>query len=113
MPIAHGEGNYFAAPDVLAELDAARRVIFRYVTPSGDAVDLANPNGSAGNIAGICSDARNVVGMMPHPERACERPLGSDDGVAIFTSVLQSLAERGALEAGRPLAVEHGAVGSR
>lgn len=95
LPIAHGEGNYFAAPEVIADLEADRRVIFRYVTPDGDATDAANPNGSVANIAGICSEARNVVGLMPHPERACERSLGSEDGLMIFQSVVHALGERG------------------
>jgi phosphoribosylformylglycinamidine synthase len=92
MPIAHGEGNYFAEPDVLAELERERRVIFRYVTPSGEVSDAANPNGSVQNIAGICSQRRNVVGLMPHPERACESVLGSADGLAVFTSMVDSIA---------------------
>jgi len=92
MPIAHGEGNYFAEPDVLAELERERRVIFRYVTPSGDVSDTANPNGSLQNIAGICSARRNVVGLMPHPERACESVLGSADGLTVFRSMVQSVA---------------------
>ena len=91
MPIAHGEGNYFAEPDVLARLEANRQIIFRYTTPSGDVRDDANPNGSAAAIAGLCSEARNVVGLMPHPERACESALGSADGLVIFESVVQSL----------------------
>ena len=89
VPIAHGEGNYYAAPDVIAELEAQRRVIFRYVTPAGDVTDAANPNGSLNNIAGICNEARNVVGLMPHPERAVELVTGSADGRVIFESVLQ------------------------
>ena len=91
MPIAHGEGNYFAEPDVLARLEANRQIIFRYTTPSGDVHDDANPNGSVAAIAGLCSEARNVVGLMPHPERACESALGSADGLLIFESVVQSL----------------------
>ncbi|HZR25453.1 MAG TPA: phosphoribosylformylglycinamidine synthase subunit PurQ [Vicinamibacterales bacterium] len=89
VPIAHGEGNYFAAPDVIARLEANRQVIFRYTTPDGRVADEANPNGSVAAIAGICNDARNVVGLMPHPERACEPILGSADGLAIFESVVQ------------------------
>lgn len=89
VPIAHGEGNYFAAPDVIAQLEANRQVIFRYTTPDGRVADEANPNGSAAAIAGICNDARNVVGLMPHPERACESILGSADGLVIFESVVQ------------------------
>ena len=90
IPIAHGEGNYFAEPRVLARLEANRQVVFRYTTAAGEITDDANPNGSAASIAGICSEARNVVGLMPHPERACEPMLGSGDGLAIFESVVQS-----------------------
>ena len=72
MPIAHGEGNYYAEPDVVARLERNRQVVFRYVSPSGEVTEDANPNGSVNNIAGICNEARNVVGLMPHPERACE-----------------------------------------
>ena len=88
IPIKHGEGNYFAADDVLDALERDRRVIFRYVDGSGQATDVANPNGAARNIAGICSERRNVVGMMPHPERACEPSLGSGDGLVLFESVV-------------------------
>ena len=91
IPIAHGEGNYFATPDVLAKLEANRQVIFRYTTAEGEVTDGANPNGSAANIAGICNDARNVVGLMPHPERACEPALGSADGLVILASAVQSI----------------------
>jgi len=91
LPIAHGEGNYFAPPDVLARLEANRQVIFRYVTPAGDVTDAANPNGSLAGIAGLCNDARNVVGLMPHPERACESALGSADGLVILESAVQSI----------------------
>ena len=91
IPIAHGEGNYFAAPDVLAKLEANRQVIFRYTTPEGEVTDESNPNGSINNIAGLCNEARNVVGLMPHPERACESSLGSADGLVILDSVVQSV----------------------
>jgi phosphoribosylformylglycinamidine synthase len=91
LPIAHGEGNYFAEPAVLAELERNRQVVFRYTTASGEVAEGANPNGSAHAIAGLCSAKRNVVGLMPHPERACEPFLGSADGLAIFESVVQSL----------------------
>ncbi len=96
IPINHGEGNYFAADDVLDALERDRRVIFKYVDASGQVTEAANPNGAARNIAGICSERRNVVGMMPHPERACEPSLGSGDGLVLFESVVQSLAARGA-----------------
>jgi phosphoribosylformylglycinamidine synthase len=91
MPIAHGEGNYFAEPAVLAKLEANRQVIFRYVTAGGDVTDEANPNGSLAGIAGLCNEARNVVGLMPHPERACESALGSADGLVILESAVQSI----------------------
>jgi phosphoribosylformylglycinamidine synthase len=99
LPIAHGEGNYFAEPQVIAALEADRRVIFRYTDATGAVDDGANPNGSVASIAGICSERRNVVGLMPHPERACEPILGSADGRLIFESVLQSV-KAGAVLAG-------------
>ncbi len=97
LPIAHGEGNYYADPDVLHALEAAGRVVFRYCDPVGHITDAANPNGSLHSIAGICSEGRNVVGLMPHPERACEPALGSADGLVLFDSLVTSLAEHGAL----------------
>lgn len=87
MPIAHGEGQYVADADTLAELEAQGRVVFRYVDESGEATEAANPNGSQHNIAGICNDAGNVVGLMPHPERAISPLLGSADGLALFRSL--------------------------
>jgi phosphoribosylformylglycinamidine synthase len=92
IPIAHGEGNYFAAPDVIAALESSGRVVFRYCDASGQVTDAANPNGSLNNIAGICNEGRNVVGLMPHPERACEPALGSADGLMLFESVVSALA---------------------
>jgi phosphoribosylformylglycinamidine synthase len=97
VPINHGEGNYFATPDVLDALERDRRVIFRYVDAAGQATPAANPNGAARNIAGICNERRNVVGMMPHPERACEPVLGSGDGLVLFESVVRALASHGAV----------------
>ena len=97
IPIAHGEGNYFAEPDVVRELEAARRVIFRYCDAAGAAAPEANPNGAVNNIAGICSEERNVVGLMPHPERACEPALGSADGLVLFESVVSALAAHASL----------------
>jgi len=91
MPIAHGEGNYFAEPAVVARLEANRQVIFRYVSAAGDVTDEANPNGSLAGIAGLCNETRNVVGLMPHPERACEAALGSADGLVILESAVQSI----------------------
>jgi phosphoribosylformylglycinamidine synthase len=98
VPVAHGEGNYYAPPDVLAALEAAGRIVFRYADARGEITDEANPNGSLHNIAGICSERRNVVGLMPHPERACEASVGSADGRVLFDSVVHTLAERGALQ---------------
>jgi phosphoribosylformylglycinamidine synthase I len=88
IPIGHGEGNYFAPPDVLRQLESNRQVVLRYVTPDGDLDDRWNPNGSINAIAGLCNEDRNVVGLMPHPERACEALLGSSDGRVILDSVV-------------------------
>ena len=92
IPIAHGEGNYFADPEVIARLEANRQIVFRYTDAAGVVTDAANPNGAAAGIAGLCNETRNVVGLMPHPERACESMLGSTDGRVIFESVVESLA---------------------
>jgi phosphoribosylformylglycinamidine synthase I len=100
IPIAHGEGNYYAPPEVLDRLERNRQVIFRYVDASGDPTDESNPNGALRNIAGICNDARNVVGLMPHPERACELSLGSVDGRAILESVVAHVKKGVPLAAG-------------
>jgi phosphoribosylformylglycinamidine synthase subunit PurQ / glutaminase len=100
LPIAHGEGNFFAPPDALDRLERQRQVVFRYVTANGEASSDANPNGSARNIAGVCNEDRNVVALMPHPERACEALVGSEDGRALFTSVAQALAHAGVGGAG-------------
>ena len=97
IPIAHGEGNYYAEPADLQRLEGEGRVVFRYCTARGGTTDEANPNGSARNIAGICNAGRNVVGLMPHPERACEPVLGSGDGLVLFESVIGALREEGAL----------------
>lgn len=91
LPIAHGEGNYYAAPDVLERLEANGQVVFRYTTADGRVEDAANPNGSMNNIAGICNERRNVVGLMPHPERASEPALGSSDGLVILESMVKAL----------------------
>ncbi len=90
IPIAHGEGCYFAEPTVIAELEREQRVLVRYSTQDGKVTTAANPNGSIGNIAGICNAGRNVFGLMPHPERASESALGSEDGRVIFESILRS-----------------------
>jgi phosphoribosylformylglycinamidine synthase len=97
MPVAHGEGNYFAPPELLRELEDNRRVVFRYCDERGEVTDAANPNGAARNIAGICNEQGNVVGLMPHPERACERSLGSADGLLLFESAVSALAREGAI----------------
>ncbi|MBI3920808.1 MAG: phosphoribosylformylglycinamidine synthase subunit PurQ [Armatimonadetes bacterium] len=88
IPVAHGEGNYYADENALRELEANRQVIFRYSNPGGEVTPEANPNGSMQNIAGICNRGRNVLGMMPHPERCSERLLTSEDGRGIFESLL-------------------------
>jgi phosphoribosylformylglycinamidine synthase subunit PurQ / glutaminase len=88
MPIAHGDGNYHAPPDLLARLEGEGRVVFRYSDADGAVVPAANPNGSLAGIAGICGPGRNVVGLMPHPERASEADLGSVDGRVLWDSLL-------------------------
>jgi len=90
-PIAHGEGNYFCDEATLNELESEGRVIFRYCDASGQATDQANPNGSLKNIAGICNRERNVLGLMPHPERVAESMLGCKDGRAMFLSMADAL----------------------
>jgi len=94
LPIAHGEGCYFADELTLSRLEANRQILWRYVNAQGEATESANPNGSLDNIAGICNEARNVAGLMPHPERACEQILGSVDGRLIFESVIHALENR-------------------
>ena len=100
IPIAHGEGNYYAEPDVIDRLEKNRQVIFRYTTSAGRVTAEANPNGSVNNIAGLCSEARNVVGLMPHPERACELAVGSADGLVLLESAVTSVS-RGAFAVAR------------
>ena len=103
IPIAHGEGNYFCDPAALADLERNDQIVFRYVKPDGaDAAENdrdANPNGSLDAIAGICNRERNVLGLMPHPERAVESALGSTDGLVIFRSLVASLARQPAVPA--------------
>jgi phosphoribosylformylglycinamidine synthase subunit PurQ / glutaminase len=94
IPIGHGEGNYYAPPDVLERIEANRQVIFRYTDAAGRVSDEWNPNGSVNAVASICNEGRNIVGMMPHPERACEPLLGGVDGRLIFESVLAAMAVR-------------------
>jgi phosphoribosylformylglycinamidine synthase subunit PurQ / glutaminase len=91
IPISHGEGNFFADAQTLQALEANGQVVFRYCAPNGRITADANPNGSLGNIAGISNARGNVVGMMPHPERACEALLGGEDGLAIFRSAIHAL----------------------
>ena len=92
MPIAHAEGNYVCDDVTFAELQREGRIIFRYCNANGETTDAANPNGSRDNIAGICNRERNVMGLMPHPERACEDLLGSSDGREVFRSLAGTLA---------------------
>jgi len=92
MPIGHMEGNYFCEPEELRRLEAEDRIAFRYSTPGGEIAQEANPNGSLSNIAGILNEKRNVLGMMPHPDRSSERLLGSADGWKVFASMVQALA---------------------
>ena len=91
MPIAHGDGNFYLPDAELDRLEADGRVVFRYTTKDGRLEDAANPNGSARAIAGVCNEARNVVGLMPHPERASEPELGSADGRRLFEALIRSL----------------------
>jgi len=88
IPIAHGEGRYYADPETLQQIEENKQVIFRYCDDHGQVTDAANPNGSLNNIAGVCNAGRNVFGMMPHPERASEEQLGNTDGRLIFESFL-------------------------
>jgi phosphoribosylformylglycinamidine synthase subunit PurQ / glutaminase len=99
IPIAHGEGCYFADPETRAKLNANRQVLWQYVDARGEPTEIANPNGSVENIAGICNEARNVAGLMPHPERASESLLGCADGRLIFESLIHSLEQRAAARA--------------
>ena len=95
MPIAHAEGNYHADEETLDRLEGESRVLFRYVDPSGETTTGANPNGSARSIAGILNEEGNVMGMMPHPERAVEEILGSVDGLGLFEALLAHLSPVG------------------
>jgi phosphoribosylformylglycinamidine synthase len=91
IPIAHGEGCFFADEETLAKLKANNQILWQYCDASGNLTDTANPNGSLQNIAGVCNERRNVAGLMPHPERACEEILGSADGRLIFESIFAAL----------------------
>ena len=94
IPIGHMDGNYFCDASTLEELRREKRIVFRYAESDGRITPEANPNGSLDNIAGICSPGRNVLGMMPHPERAAEPELGGTDGYKIFESLVGAMAER-------------------
>jgi len=94
VPIAHGEGNYFADDALLDELERNGQVVFRYCDAEGRVTGESNPNGSARNIAGICNAGRNVLGMMPHPERCSEELLGNADGLGVFKSIAGSFVTR-------------------
>ena len=89
IPIAHGEGNYFADAETLKRINDNEQVLFRYCDESGKVTADANPNGSVENIAGVCNEGRNVFGLMPHPERAADCILGNQDGLGIFESILK------------------------
>jgi phosphoribosylformylglycinamidine synthase len=95
MPISHGEGRYYADPDTLRRLKEKNQIVFRYSTEQGEITKEANPNGSMENIAGIVNEEGNVLGLMPHPERAAEGALGGTDGLLIFYSLLGGLVETG------------------
>ncbi|MFZ1701161.1 MAG: phosphoribosylformylglycinamidine synthase subunit PurQ [Pyrinomonadaceae bacterium] len=92
IPIAHAEGNFTCDDQTYNQLEENGQIVFRYVNAAGEVTDDANPNGSRSNIAGICNQDRNVLGMMPHPERACEEMLGSNDGRDIFRSLTNTIA---------------------
>lgn len=93
IPIAHGEGNYYASPELLKELNENDQVMFRYCEADGSISPASNPNGSMENIAGVCNAEKNVFGMMPHPERAADMNLGNIDGRRIFESILSGILE--------------------
>lgn len=92
LPIAHGEGCYYASPDILKTLEDNCQIVFRYSSPEGQAIAAYNPNGSLQNIAGICNQAGNVLGMMPHPERASDPLLGPTDGLTLLKGAVSALA---------------------
>lgn len=92
IPVAHAEGNYVCDDETFNQLEENGQIVFRYCDDEGSVTDAANPNGARSNIAGICNQNRNVLGMMPHPERACEELLGSTDGRAIFSSLTKAIA---------------------
>ena len=91
IPISHGEGNYFANDDTIKDLEENKRILFKYSSISGNITKASNPNGSKNNIAGIINKKGNVLGMIPHPERSCEKSLGSEDGNLIFKSIMNNI----------------------
>jgi phosphoribosylformylglycinamidine synthase len=91
IPISLGDGRYYAAPETLAAMRERGQIAFRYTAAGGDAAEAANPNGSLDNIAGVCNEAGNVLGLMPHPERAAEALLGSEDGLPLFVGPLHAV----------------------
>ncbi len=91
IPIAHGEGRYYAAPEVLAEMEKNGQILFRYCNENGSITPEANPNGATDNIAGVCNAGKNVFGMMPHPERAADPLLSNEDGLLLFRSLLNEI----------------------
>jgi phosphoribosylformylglycinamidine synthase len=99
IPIAHGEGNYFCDAATLTDLERHHQILFRYTAPDGREDAAANPNGSLANIAGVCNRERNVLGLMPHPERAVESALGSEDGLVIFRSLIRTFEQQAAISA--------------
>ncbi len=94
LPVRHGEGSYYCDRETLADLESARQILLRYSSPTGDVAAAYNPNGSVGNIAGIMNADGNVFGLMPHPEAASEKLLGSEDGLLIFRSIVEPFATR-------------------
>jgi len=90
LPIAHHEGSYFVDPDTLSSMEASGQIVLRYCTPEGEVTPSANPNGSIDGIAGVCNEAGNVFGLMPHPERCSEPILGGVDGLRLFESLARS-----------------------
>jgi phosphoribosylformylglycinamidine synthase len=91
IPVAHGDGNYFADEKTLSELEENNQIVFRYASTDGETSDEFNPNGSVSNIAGIVNKENTILGMMPHPERCCDPVLGKTDGAAIFNSVVNNI----------------------
>jgi phosphoribosylformylglycinamidine synthase subunit PurQ / glutaminase len=99
LPVAHGEGCYFADEATLAQLQSRHQILWQYCTAEGELAEPASPNGSVLNIAGVCNERRNVAGLMPHPERACEPILGSADGRLVFESMIDTLQNKPAAKA--------------